>query len=520
MRKLLSVAVAGIAVGAMGGSLDHRWVWLTDSLVATDCVERVSKVVRDAKANGMNGVMFGCGIEFYKNWPKVRRDRLERIKAVFEETGMEMISTMWSLGYSSMQNYNVNCVEGVPVEGIPLVAQGTNAVLDEAALVVKKLDAKSGFQRSGGYCRLIKKLDIKPHRRYRYSFEYRTKGLAGDKPFKVIARDACNPMYFESEALELKFSPTQDWTPCTLAFNSLDSNAFYMYIGFMSGWKEGDFEVRNLTLAETAPGNVIKRPGTPTALRNAATGEVYEPGRDYVVPKLKYPVSRQDLPPVRLALPPGSRVKAGDRLVFDCYAPAVVYGRQVSTCLSEPQLYENLEDSARRTEAVLHPKRWMLSMDEFRNGGTCAACRARGLTMAQIYADAVTKAFNIIRKVHPGAEVYIWSDMLDPNHNAVKSYYNCRGSFEDGWKWVPKELVICCWYNKKSHLSMPFFASKGFRTLAAAYYDEKPPFEYSRKWRDVVLSTEGATGIMYTTWRNAYADLPEFSRMLDLSGAK
>jgi len=162
----------------------------------------------------------------------------------------------------------------------------------------------------------------------------------------------------------------------------------------------------------------------------------------------------------------------------------------------------------------MHPKRWMISMDEFRNGGTCAACRARGLTMAQIYAEAITRAFNTIQKVHPGAEVYIWSDMLDPNHNAVKEYYNCRGSFEDTWKWVPKELIVCCWYGKKSHLSMPFFASKGFRTLAAAYYDEKPPFKYSQKWRDVVRSTDGATGIMYTTWRNAYADLPAFGEML------
>ena len=39
MRKLLSVVAVGLATGAMGGSLDHRWVWLTDSLVATDCVD-------------------------------------------------------------------------------------------------------------------------------------------------------------------------------------------------------------------------------------------------------------------------------------------------------------------------------------------------------------------------------------------------------------------------------------------------------------------------------------------------
>ena len=189
-------------------------------------------------------------------------------------------------------------------------------------------------------------------------------------------------------------------------------------------------------------------------------------------------------------------------------------GNQVSTCLSEPSLYGYLEDSARRTEEVLHPKKWHISMDEFRNGGTCAACRARGMTMGQIYADAVTKAFNIIQKVHPGAEVYIWGDMLDPNHNGVKEYYNCATSFEGAWKCVPRELIVCCWYGNKCETSMKFFSERGFRTFAAAYYDEKPPFPRSRRWLDAVRSTHGAVGIMYTTWRNAFDDLPAFCTML------
>ena len=116
--------------------------------------------------------------------------------------------------------------------------------------------------------------------------------------------------------------------------------------------------------------------------------------------------------------------------------------------------------------------------------------------------------------MQPGAEVYIWSDMLDPNHNGVAGYYNCATSFEDAWKGVPKELIVCCWYGGKRDISMPFFASHGFRTMAAAYYDEKPPLKGSRKWRDVVLRTDGAVGIMYTTWRGAYADLPAFCEIL------
>ena len=520
MRRIcIGIAVAGLAVNAVGGSLSNRWVYVTDGLLKESSVARVSNIVWMAKSNGMNGMMAGFGFDYFKYWPKERRDRLARIKEICEEAGIEIIPTMWSLGYGQMQNYDRNVVEGMPVEGVPFRVDGTNAVYDAASAPVQPISAKTGLQREKQYCRLIKKVSVKPHRRYRYAFEVRTQELVGDRPFMVIAVDATRKKYNERAARKVDIRPTQDWTRCELDFCSAESGAFYLYIGFMGGWKSGSFELRQVTLTEIAPERVLRRAGAPFALRNASTGETYEEGRDYVIPDLLTQKRRKEAY-ITLALPPGSRVKAGDRLLFDSHTPALAQGGQVSTCLSEPSLYDYIEDSAIRTEAALHPKKWHISMDEFRNGGTCAACRARGLTMAQIYADGVTKAFNIIRKVHPGAEVYIWSDMLDPNHNAVKSYYNCRGSFEGGWKWVPKDLVICCWYGKKSHLSMPFFASKGFRTLAAAYYDEKPPFKNSRKWRDVVLSTEGATGIMYTTWRSAYGDLPEFCRMLDLMDAK
>ena len=513
-KTVAAFAAMAMAASANAGELANRWVWVLDSLVATDCVERVTKVVRDAKANGMNGVMLHCGVDFCKYWPYERHKRFAKIKETCDETGMEIIPSIWGVGSGGLCSYGLDLAEGIPVDDVPFVVEGTNAVFDASHTFATNLSATAGFQREGFYRRLINKVTVKPHGYYRYSFEFRTKGLVGDNPFRVIARDAKVKMFFERECIDVKYSPTQDWTPCSLTFSSGDSDTFYMYIGFMAGWKAGDFEVRNVRLAETAPRQILLRPGAPCILRNVATGETYEEGRDYKRPKLCWPLSRQDLPERTLAILPGSRIKQGDRLSLSCYTPGVVYGRQHSTCLSEPKLYEAMEDSARRIEEKLHPNKWHLSMDEFRNGGTCAACRARGLTMAQIYADAVTKAFNIIQKVHPGAEVYIWSDMLDPNHNSVKEYYNCRGSFEDTWKWVPKDLIVCCWYNKKSHLSMPFFASKGFRTLAAAYYDEKPPFKYSRKWRDLVRSTEGANGIMYTVWRRGYGDLPAFCAML------
>lgn len=502
-------------VSSRAGELRNRWVYLTNSLLDENSVSTVSNVLHMAKEGGMNGAVLGCGLEFYRYWPKVRRERLARILEICKSFKIEAIPTMWSLGYGSMQNYSVNHLEGVPIEDVPYVVEGTNAVFDAALAETIEIDAKTGFQRKDGYFRLIKKVAVKPHRRYLLSFDVRTSGLTGKNPFRVVARNANARTYYESAKREVDLKPTQDWTSCSLEMESSESDSYYLYVGYMNGWQTGSFELRNMKLAVIGPGNVLKRPGAPRSLRNAVTGMVYEEGRDYAVPKIQYPVTRQGRPAVKLALPPGSRVKSGDRLVFDCHVPAIVDGGQVSMCLSEPELYEFLADSARHIEEVLHPKRWYVSMDEFRNGGTCAACRARRMTMGEIYADAVTKVFNIIQKVHPGAEMYIWSDMLDPGHNGVREYYNCLGSFEDAWKGIPKDIVIGCWYGAKCETSMAFFSGKGFRTFAAAYYDEKPDFPESRRWRDAVLKTQGAGGIMYTTWRSSYTDLPAFCRMIN-----
>ena len=47
-------------------------------------------------------------------------------------------------------------------------------------------------------------------------------------------------------------------------------------------------------------------------------------------------------------------------------------------------------------------------------GGSCEACKARKMSMAQILGDCITRQFQIIRGVNPQAEIFIWSDMLDP----------------------------------------------------------------------------------------------------------
>lgn len=522
MRRFVNVtAIAAcvvLSVASYAGEMSNRWVYVSVPMTEDANVATISNVVVTAKAGGFNGMLLSCGLDFLRFWPKDRMDRLMAVKRICDDNGIEIIPAIWSFGYGALQNYGMSALEGVPVESSPFVARGNDIVFDEASAVRMNIDAKPGeWQRTKGFFRTIQRIKVSPHRRYRYRFEFRTVGLESKQPFKVSVVDCgAQKQWHEKERITVEYRPTQDWTPVTYDFNSIDSSEYYLYTGFWSGVEKGSVELRSQTLTEIPPCDVLLRPGAPRTLRGAASGKVYEEGRDYTVPRPTYPAWKQGKDVVRLVRTASSSIKDGESLVFDAYAPAVVDGQQVSMCLSEPDLYERVTaDSAAQIERVLSPKSWLISIDEFRNGNLCAACRARNLTMGQIYADAITRLHGIIRKTHPGADILMWSDMIDPNHNAVAPYYNSRGGFVDAWKGIPKDITIACWYDRKSELSMKFFSERGFRTLAAAYYDETPPFEYSRRWRDLVRRTDGARGIMYTTWRHNYRDFPAFMKMVN-----
>ena len=119
----------------------------------------------------------------------------------------------------------------------------------------------------------------------------------------------------------------------------------------------------------------------------------------------------------------------------------------------------------------------------------------------------------IIREVNPKAEVYCWSDMLDPNHNAHGDYYLVEGDYTGSWNHVPKDLVIACWHYDKREVSLKHFAERGFRTLAGAYYDTGD-LENCKGWLESLRRTPNARGIMYTSWRSKYALLGEFGDLV------
>ena len=107
--------------------------------------------------------------------------------------------------------------------------------------------------------------------------------------------------------------------------------------------------------------------------------------------------------------------------------------------------------------------------------------------------------YNQVHAVNPKAEVFVWSDMFDPNHNSVNKYFLVDGSLEGAWKYMPRNMGAMCWYFPIRRGSLGFFSSHGFKTFASAGPDSAA-LNNPKGWLATMDTTPGATGIMYTTW--------------------
>jgi len=532
---------------APGKQYPDRWVYVGRNLTKDAHVEDIKGIAETMHARGLNGMLLAGGLESVGKWDAKRLARLEQVKAICKQNEIEIIPIIWSVGYGSGIGHDRNFAAGIACQDVPFVVEGKTARLapdpnvkmvnggfeefadnhmkgyrfhDRAGVcsfadkeVFHSGKASLRFENFGkfkhGHARVMQTISVKPYRQYRFTCWVKTEALEPTSAFKIQAYAGKHGIAPRSFKLE----PTADWRKLTLVFNSLNNDKLNIYAGLWGG-KAGKFWVDDFALEEMALINIVRRPGTPLKVTSDDGQTVFEEGRDFKPvkdDKLNFGRPRPDNPVITLT--ENSRIADGQRLCVSYYCGMAVMRWQVSVCMSNPKLYDYWRESAAAIQKHLNPSKWFLSMDEIRMGGSCELCKSRGLTMGEILGDCITKQMQIIRDAHPGAKVYIWSDMLDPNHNAHGNYYLVEGDFTGSWNHVPKDLVIACWYFKKRDKSMPFFSGLGFDTLAGAYYDGDTT-ENIEGWIETCNQTPKCRGIMYTTWRNKYKLLPAYGDLV------
>ena len=544
------LAFAGLTIvcsTALGEEYPHRWVYIARGLHKDQDVGDIRRIVRTASEHGLNGMVLAGGLDRLDLQPPHYFERLGAVKQVCAEHEVEIIPLIFSAGYGgSVLAHDRNLAAGIPVRGARYLVDGSQATFQSDASI--EIPGGDFEQHEGNRllgCRFHDKpgeisfidtevfhqgkaslrfenLDQSPHGHGRVMFEVPVRPQSAYRLTCWVKTDQLEPagcfriqVLTEDRALapwDPKVPSTTDWTQLTLGFNSLQHEKVRIYAGAWGG-RAGRFWVDDLRIEEVGPVNLLRRPGTPVVVRDEKTGQVYEEGRDFEPVTDSRLTFRFDHPAPPIRLLPNSRIRDGRTLRLDGYQGMAVNRGQVSVCLSEPKLYEIWRKQAELIHRHLAPSRYLLSMDEIRTGGSCEACKSRNLSMAEILGDCITRQVEILRSVNSEAEVFIWSDMLDPNHNAHGDYYLVEGDFAGSWKHVPKDLVIVCWYYDKRQPSLRHFSNLGFKTLAGAYYDGDT-LDNPRGWLEALGQTSGAVGIMYTTWQNKYDLLAPFGDLV------
>lgn len=546
-RWILALALVCFATRALAVPYADRFVWVFGWNLGKDAdVAEISQLLDTAGQHGCNGAVVSFGLDtLCKKSPDFFR-RLDEVKAACAKNKLDLIPSVFSAGYGGFAlSHDRNLAEGLPVEDAPLLVTGSEArfVPDESARLANggfedftgnkfksfnfhdqpgeisfaDTQVKHGGKASmrlenytanpHGHARVMQDIKVRPHRSYRVSLWVKTEGLAPVSAFKVMVLAGKRELAPRTFLLP----PTGDWQKITMLFNSAGFDSVRLYTGLWGG-KAGKLWLDDWTLEEVGPLNVLHRPGTPVTVRSEDGATTYAEGQDYApLTDPNYSPSRVDRPAPPLKLLPGGRIKDAQRLRVSWYHPMLVHDSQISICMAEPALYEIIDHEAKLLAKHLHPRRVLLNMDEVRMGGTCRACAGRD--MGELLGECITKEVAALRRHSPGVEVYAWSDMLDPNHNAHGDYYLVQGDYTGSWKHVPKNLVLAVWGGTPREKSLKFFADQGFRTLIACYYDADN-LDDVKAWLQLARPLPQVQGFMYTPWQQKYALLPAFADLL------
>lgn len=529
--------------------LELRWVYLQQNLQVKENLPKVEAMLRRAKAAGYNGVVLAdYKLNILDRVPDHYFDNARQFKAICDELDLEIIPAVCGFGYSSgILAHDPNLAEGLPVRDQPLIVRGDKAVVESQGNLVpgdfenRKGDAFAGwgFQDepgkgtfadtavrhsgsaslridnppgSSGNRRVSKPLKVRPWTQFHASAWIKTQDFASAGETRMFAIGEDGRVLAHSN---LGVKGTQDWTEYHVVLNSLESSEIRFYVGTW-GCEAGKLWLDDVRLVEEPFVNLVRRPSCPLKVTDDAGQVVYTEGRDFAelrderlgITPWQGEFDIYHHPPT-LTIPDGSRIKDGQQLLASFHHAVTIYDGQVPCSLTEPKVFEIVEDQIRRVNELFQPKTFFLSHDEIRVAGWSEPEMASGKTSGELLADNVRRSCELVRQASPQAKLCIWSDMFDPRHNAKDQFYLVRGDLAGSWEGLPQDTLIINWNSGEAERSLAFFAERKHGQVLAGYYDAAP--DRIQPWLAAGRPTGSVRGVMYTTWQGNFKDLERFA---------
>jgi hypothetical protein len=367
----------------------------------------------------------------------------------------------------------------------------------------------------GGRGLAIQNVTLIPHRQYHVSYwEKADANFSGDQFIKIY--DAGQGKFLEDHEYEpaLKYTGGGAWQQKDYVFNSGNSTNVQFRVGSW-GSTTGNIWFDDVSLTEIALHNVVRNSSSPLKIYRANgtpltegvdVNQIKEP---WVINSSTYQLYRT---PLTVTIPAGSSLHAGDPVKIDYDAAQPVEAGQYSLSMApEMQTYYHNVTTQLRTLFSAGTPMMVGGYDEIRAGNSSGAQIAAGKTAAQTLADSFLATYNTIRSVDPTTPIYTWSDMFDPNHNAVNNYYYWNGNLTPPPYALPSDVTVMNWNLGNLNTSLKYFAGLGNQQIIAGDYgaadgNAEAQLEVSR-----AVGAPGVRGLMFTVWDGNYSQLENYA---------
>jgi len=118
----------------------------------------------------------------------------------------------------------------------------------------------------------------------------------------------------------------------------------------------------------------------------------------------------------------------------------------------------------------------------------------------------------LVRSVDKSIQIATFSDMFDPNQNALDQFFLMKGSAAGSIKGVPKDAIIAnCNFLHPSE-SLGFFEEQGFKQILWGYNDNADHIIPVSDWAKLASGKPGIKGFAYVTRSDDYTHLADFKQ--------
>jgi hypothetical protein len=245
--------------------------------------------------------------------------------------------------------------------------------------------------------------------------------------------------------------------------------------------------------------HLLNLPDTRPSLTSARAADssriVFEEGKDYTIASQNPPVFRRLL---------GSRIANGDTVFFsgDIYDPREA--RYHKPCPSEPLVYAKQSEAIRATVQLLHPKTIHIGHDEVGLVNADSRCKRRHMPGYELFAEQLNRAFQNVKEVNPNIDVQLWSDSINPYHNAADIHLEKTADL------LTRQFIVDHWFYDVNSArerdlmqkGMAFFLQRGFRIVVCPWEHLTNHQYWEELLRTYAPGNPGVLGVMHTEWND------------------